>query len=91
MKAQEPVEPEAVNVQVTGDHDAGVAVTVIEAPEVKPERSNVGVSIFVILSELELPESEAACSTGAFGAAIVVVKLVLETVEVFPELSFTTR
>ena len=77
--------------QVTGDPDVGVAVTVTNAPEVKPERSNVGVSIFVILSEFELPESEAACNTGALGTAIVVVKLLLATVEVFPELSFTTR
>jgi hypothetical protein len=44
------VVPEAVNVQVTGEPDVGVAVTVIRAPEVKPVRSNVGVSIFVILS-----------------------------------------
>ena len=83
--------PEAVNVQVTGEPVVGVAVTVIKAPEVKPVRSNVGVSIFVILSEFELPESEAACSTGALGTAIVVVKLVFETVEKFPALSLTTK
>ena len=81
----------AVSVQTTGDPDVGVAVTVTSAPEVKPERSNVGVSIFVILSELELPESEAACNTGALGTAIVVVKLLLETVEKFPAPSFTTK
>ena len=59
LKVQDPVDTEAVKVHVTGEPEAGVAVTVIRAPELNPARSNVGVVSTVLLSVADDPLSEA--------------------------------
>jgi hypothetical protein len=89
-KVQEPVDPDAVMVQVTGLPVDGVAVTVTEAPEVRPARSNVGVLSAVELSVEEVPKSEPEAKSGAEGTAIVVVIATLDTVETPPAESRTT-
>lgn len=58
-KVQLPDVDVAVNVQVTGDPELGVAVTVTKAPVVKDVRSKVGVLSAVTLSEFEEPVSDA--------------------------------
>jgi hypothetical protein len=59
-KVQEPVVPEAVNEQVTGEPDAGEAVSVTTAPEVRPATSKVGVVSTVLLSVDDDPLSDPA-------------------------------
>ena len=82
---QEPVVAVAVNVQVTGVPLTGVAVTVINAPTVKPAKSKVGVLSEVVLSEFEDPVSDAAARTGAgVGVEGATVKVPLEAAERFP-------
>ena len=46
------------------------------APTVKPPRLIVGVLSFVILSEFEVPVSEAVASVGAVGAAKAAIAIV---------------
>ena len=82
---QEPEVPEAVKVQVTGEPEEGVAVSVINAPVVSPATSKVGVVSTVLLSVEEVPLSEPDCRSGAgvgFGGSIVTVPL--EAGERFP-------
>jgi hypothetical protein len=86
----EPVDPEAVNVQVTGLPVEGVAVTVTEAPEVSPAKSIVGVLSAVELSVEEVPKSEPDAKFGTEGTAIVVVITTLDTAETPPAESRTT-
>jgi hypothetical protein len=52
--------------------DEGVAVKVTVAPMTRELEVNVGVLSLVILSELDEPESDAASSVGAAGAATVI-------------------
>jgi hypothetical protein len=80
---------EATKVQVTDWPDAGLAVNVIVAPEVNPPMLMVGVLSFVILSEFEVPVSEAESSVGVpvetnAPIAIVRVKTPNNTVSDFP-------
>jgi hypothetical protein len=76
-------------VQVTGDPLAGVAVTVIRAPEVSDVRSKVGVLSAVILSEFDDPVSDALCKSGAAAVPTVVVIDIAETADVFVRESST--
>jgi hypothetical protein len=87
---QVPVLDDAVNVHVRGEPVAGVAVTVISAPDVKDVRSKVGVLSAVILSEFDEPESDALCRSGAPAVATVVVIAMRETAEVFERESSTS-
>ena len=89
-KVHEPVDPEAVNVQVTVLPVEGVAVTVTEAPEVSPAKSIVGVLSAVELSVEEVPKSEPDAKSGTEGTAIVVVIATLDTAETPPAESRTT-
>ena len=64
-----PVVLVATKLQVTAVPDAGVAVNVTVAPEVKPPIFMSGVLSFVILSVLEIPVSEAVARVGVPVAA----------------------
>ena len=66
----------ATNVQVTAGPDAGVAVKVTVAPTVNPPILISGVLSFVILSEFEVPVSEAVASVGAAGVARALIAIV---------------
>jgi hypothetical protein len=90
-KVHEPVDPVAVNVQVTGLPVEGVDVTVTDAPEVRPDKSTVGVLSDVELSVDDEPRSDAAARSGTDGTAIVVVIATLETAEIPPAACLTTR
>ena len=90
-KVHEPVDPDAVNVHVTGLPVDGVAVTVAEAPEVRPAKSTVGVLSAVELSVDDEPRSDPAARSGTEGTAIVVVIATFETAEVPPAGCLTTR
>jgi hypothetical protein len=83
VKVQLPVVALAVNEQVTGEPVAGVAVSVISAPEVKDESSKVGVVSAVVLSEFDEPVSDAACKSGELEVGTVVVIAIIETDEEF--------
>jgi hypothetical protein len=84
-KLQEPVEPEAVKVQVTGEPTDGVAVKVTIAPEVSPATSKVGVLSAVVLSEFDEPVSDAACKSGAgVGVGGRTVTVFVDAPERFP-------
>ena len=61
---QEPVVVVATKVQVTDGPDAGLAVSVMVAPTVRPPIFIVGVLSLVILSLLEVPVSEAESRVG---------------------------
>jgi hypothetical protein len=86
----EPVDPDAVNVQVTGLPVEGVAVTVTDAPEVRPDKSRVGVLSAVELSVDDEPRSDPAARSGTEGTAIVVVRDTFDTAEIPPAESLTT-
>ena len=90
-KVQEPVDPDAVKVHVTGLPVDGVAVTVTEAPEVRPDKSKVGVLSAVELSVDDEPRSDPAARSGTDGTAIVVVIATFETAETPPAGCLTTR
>ena len=66
----------ATNVQVTVDPEAGVAVKVTVAPTVNPPILISGVLSFVILSEFEVPVSDAVARVGAAGAARALIAIV---------------
>ena len=66
----------ATKVQVTVDPEAGVAVKVTVAPTVNPPIFISGVLSFVILSEFEVPVSEAVARVGAAGAARALIAMV---------------
>ena len=66
--------------QVTVGPEAGVAVNVIVAPTVNPPIFISGVLSFVILSEFEVPVSEAVAKVGAFGATKAPIAIVLVSV-----------
>jgi hypothetical protein len=92
-KVHEPVVVVATKVQVTADPDAGVAVKVMVAPLVNPPIFRVGVLSLVILSELEVPVSEAESRVGVPGAtsaptAIVRVRVAKIGVSDFPPNSY---
>jgi hypothetical protein len=89
-KVHDPVDPDAVKVHVTGSPVDGVAVTVTEAPDVRPDKSNVGVLSAVELSLEEVPKSDPEVKSGAEGTAIVVVIATSDTVETPPAESRTT-
>ena len=91
MNVQEPVEPIAVKIHVTADPVAGVAVKVIEAPEVNPVNEISGVSSLVLLSVLEDPRSEPAAKSGVPGADKATVTVCVETADKFPAVSTTYR
>jgi hypothetical protein len=59
----------------------GVAVKVTVAPTTKELEENVGVLSFVILSEFEVPESDAVASTGVVGVATVIALVEIDTLE----------
>ena len=65
----DPVVAAATKVHVTAVPEAGVAVSVTVAPTVNPPILIFGVLILVILSVLEVPESEAVSRVGAAGTA----------------------
>ena len=67
----------ATNVQVTAEPDAGVAVKVTVAPTVNPPIFISGVLSFVILSEFDVPVSEAVAKVGALGATKAPIAIVL--------------
>ena len=67
----------ATNVQVTAEPDAGVAVKVTVAPTVNPPIFISGVLSFVILSEFDVPVSDAVARVGAFGATKAPIAIVL--------------
>ena len=90
-KVHEPVDPDAVNVHVTGLPVDGVAVIVTEAPDVRPDKSKVGVLSAVELSVDDEPRSDPAARSGTEGTAIVVVIATVETVETPPAGCLTTR
>ena len=90
-KVQEPVDPDAVKVHVAGLPVDGVAVTVTEAPEVRPAKSKVGVLSAVELSVDDEPRSDPAARSGIDGTAIVVVIATFETAETPPAGCLTTR
>jgi hypothetical protein len=73
---QVPVVVVATKVHVTVGPDAGVAVNVIVAPTVKLPIFMSGVLSFVILSELELPESDVAARVGVAGATKAPIAIV---------------
>ena len=82
---QEPEVPEAVKVQVTGEPEEGVAVSVINAPVVSPATSKVGVVSTVLLSVEEVPLSEPDCRSGAgVGVLGVMVTVPDDAAEKFP-------
>ena len=66
----------ATNVQVTAEPDAGVAVKVTVAPTVNPPIFISGVLSFVILSEFDVPVSDAVARVGAVGAARALMAIV---------------
>ena len=80
--------------QVTAVPDVGVAVKVTVAPTTSELEEKVGVLSFVILSEFEVPESEAASRTGVVGVATVIALVVIDKFEKlgasFPNESCTT-
>jgi hypothetical protein len=86
----EPVDPDAVKVQVTGLPVDGVAVTVTDAPVVRPDRSRVGVLSAVELSVDDEPRSDPTARSGTEGTAIVVVRDTFDTAEIPPAESLTT-
>jgi len=86
-KVQDPVVPVAVKVHVTAVPEDGVAVKVITAPVVKPDREISGVSSFVLLSEFDVPRSEDATKSGVPVAANVTVTESVDTNERFPAAS----
>ena len=90
-KVHDPVDPDAVKVHVTGSPVDGVAVTVTEAPDVRPDKSNVGVLSAVELSVDDEPISDPVARSGTEGTAIVVVIATSETAEVPPAGCLTTR
>jgi hypothetical protein len=90
VKLQVPVLADAVNMHVTSEPLAGVAVTVTCAPDVSDARSKVGVLSAVLLSEFDEPVSEALCRSGAAAVATVVVKDIAETDDVFTRESSVT-
>ena len=65
-----PVVPDAVNVHVTDDEPALVAVTVTDAPAVSPVRSICGVLSEVRLSLEDVPESDDVARSGVPVAGI---------------------
>jgi hypothetical protein len=67
----------ATNVQVTAGPEAGVAVKVTVAPTVSPPILISGVLSFVILSEFEVPVSDAVAKVGAAGVARALIAIVL--------------
>jgi hypothetical protein len=67
-RSHPPVVPDAVKVQVTGVDPDFVAVTVTEAPEMRPVRSIRGVESDVRLSLVDVPESDAVARSGVPGA-----------------------
>jgi hypothetical protein len=67
----------ATKVQITAGPDAGVAVKVTVAPTVKPPILISGVLSFVILSEFEVPVSDAVAKVGALGATKAPMAIVL--------------
>ena len=67
----------ATKEQVTVDPEAGVAVKVTVAPTVNPPILISGVLSFVILSEFEVPVSDAVARVGAFGATKAPIAIVL--------------
>jgi hypothetical protein len=67
----------ATNVQITAGPDAGVAVKVTVAPTVNPPIFISGVLSFVILSEFEVPVSDAVAKVGALGATKAPIAIVL--------------
>jgi hypothetical protein len=67
----------ATKVQVTADPEAGVAVNVTVAPTVNPPIFISGVLSFVILSEFEVPVSDAVARVGALGATKAPMAIVL--------------
>ena len=74
----------AVNAaQVTGEPDAGVAVRVTTAPEIRDETLKVGVSSAVLLS-LFVPRSEAVSRSGVPGVAGLIEIVLVDAVERFP-------
>ena len=78
----DPLVVVAVNAaQVTGEPDAGVAVSVTTAPETRDETVKVGVSSEVLLSVLLVPRSEAASRSGVPGAANGVTETAAEEFE----------
>ena len=81
---QEAVVAAAVIAHVTGEPLAGVAVTVMVAPTVRPLKSNVGVLSAVVLSVDDVPVSDAAARSGADGVAGVNVTSPADAAEMFP-------
>jgi hypothetical protein len=67
----------ATKVQVTAGPEAGVAVKVTVAPTVNPPILISGVLSFVILSEFEVPVSDAVAKVGALGATKAPMAIVL--------------
>ena len=67
----------ATKVQVTVDPEAGVAVKVTVAPTVNPPILISGVLSLVILSEFEVPVSDAVARVGALGATKAPIAIVL--------------
>ena len=86
-KVQEPVVPVAVKMQVVGLPEEGVAVKVITAPIVRPDREISGVSSLVLLSVFDEPRSEDATKSGVPVAANVTVTESAATNERFPAVS----
>ena len=68
---------DAVNVHDTSAVPAFDAVTVTVFPELAPVTVMVGVSIFVMLSEFDSPESEADARSGVVGADNAVTVIVM--------------
>ena len=66
----------ATKVQITAGPEAGVAVKVTVAPTVNPPILISGVLSFVILSEFEVPVSDAVAKVGAAGAARALIAMV---------------
>ena len=66
--------------QVTVGPEAGVAVNVTVAPTVNPPILISGELSFVILSEFEVPVSDAVARVGAFGATKAPIAIVLVSV-----------
>jgi len=72
---------DAVKVQVTVDPDAGVAVSVTEAPFTKVPMFIVGVLSEVILSDEEDPRSEPTSRVGVPDVVVHCAYRVIEPVE----------
>ena len=76
-KVHVPLVAIATKVHVTVGPDAGVAVKVTVAPTVNPPMLISGVKSFVILSEFEVPVSDAVARVGALGATKAPIAIVL--------------